>query len=253
MKKKYSYILNREIEEKERKKNDTIWVCWFQGIENAPVLCKTCVDRMKEVFGSKRIVVITEENYKQYADIPEYIVEKWKKGIISYAHFSDILRLCLLVEKGGTWIDATILLLSKNIPAYFTDSKLFVFADYISGLRPNIQNSYISAHSNSRILTCVRDLLFEYWKKENYAVNYSIFHLFFQMAEEKYATEWNEIFKYPNHCTHILRKDINRPFDPERFEEIKDVCPIQKLTYKKDYKNGPENSFYNELIINKRY
>ena len=249
LKKRYQYVLDKQIKQNDRKKGDKIWTCWFQGIENAPEVCQVCVKRMKQIFGEDKVIVITADNYMDYVDIPEYIVDKWKKGIIVYAHFSDILRLCLLVQHGGTWIDSTILLLRKNIPSYFYDSPLFVFADHISGLRPNIQNSYLSAYSNSRILTCVRNLLFEYWKKENYVINYSIFHLFFQMAEEKYADEWKEVYRYPNHSTHILRKELGRVFDKQRYEAIKDACVIQKLTYKKDFSSFEAGSFYDEIIV----
>ncbi len=249
LKKKYAYVLDRKIEERERQYDSTIWVCWFQGIENAPFLCQVCVKRMKKVFGEENVVVISKENFADYVDIPDYIVQKWNDGIISNAQFSDILRIALLSENGGTWIDATILILEDELPEYLYKGELFVFADHISGIYPNIQSSYMSAWSNSRLLICARELMYEYWKKENYLLDYSLFHLFFQMAEERYPDEWEKVYKYPNHSTHILRKNIFDPFDPSRYEQIKDVCPIQKLTYKKTIPDQIEGTFYKRLIV----
>ncbi len=250
LKKKYNDVLGREIPVSERRYNNTVWVCWFQGIENAPLLCQVCVARIREVFGEENVVIISKDNFREYTHIPDYIIEKWEKGIITNTHFSDILRVALLSENGGTWIDATILILQKDLPKYFYDSELFIFADYISDIYPNIQSSYISAYTGSRIMNCARELMYAYWKRENYLLDYSLFHLFFQMAEERYPDEWNKVYKYPNHSTHILRKSLFDQFDPDRFEEIRDVCPIQKLTYKKQIPEDCKGSFYDVLISN---
>ena len=249
LKKKYAYILDQEIPMMKRIPNRTVWIAWFQGIENAPLLCQVCVNRVKEVYGKENVCVITGDNFKEYVDLPDYIIDKWGKGIISNAQFSDILRIALLSEKGGTWIDATILVLKKDLPKYLFDSELFVFADHISGIYPNIQSSYMSAYQGSRLLLCTRNLIYEYWKRENYLLDYSLFHLFFQMAEERYPDEWDKVYKYPNHSTHILRKNIFDRFDIERLKQIIDACPIQKLTYKKEVPEDIQGTFYDELIF----
>ena len=41
-------------------------------------------------------------------ELPGYIVEKWGKGQIPAALFSDLLRLQLLIKYGGMWIDSTV-------------------------------------------------------------------------------------------------------------------------------------------------
>ena len=37
-------------------------------------------------------------------------MEKHKNNIIDNTHFSDLLRLELLIKYGGTWIDASVLI-----------------------------------------------------------------------------------------------------------------------------------------------
>ena len=248
LKKKFSYVLDKEIPIEERKRGDKIWTCWFQGMDNAPLLCQVGSSRMKQLFGEDNVVIITEENYKEYVDLPDYIIEKWKDGTISYTHFSDIIRYCLLYAYGGTWIDSTILILDNNYPSYFFDSELFLFADYISGTVPNIQSSFISAYSHSQLVGCVRELIFEYWKRENYTIDYNMYHMFFQMAEERYPIEWKKVYRFPNHCTHILRKYLFEPFDEKQYKQIKEMCPIQKLSHKKHVDGNISGSFYDVLI-----
>ena len=70
-----------------------VWICWFQGIENAPMIVKNCYESICYWLKDYEIVVITEENYKSYVQFPTVIEEKRKKGIITDAHFSDLLRL----------------------------------------------------------------------------------------------------------------------------------------------------------------
>ena len=88
--------------------SNKIWICWFQGIDNAPDLVKSCLKSVKRYFPDKEIILIDETNFLEYVNIPDYIIKKWKKGLISYAHFSDILRLEVLIAHGGLWLDSTV-------------------------------------------------------------------------------------------------------------------------------------------------
>ena len=55
----------------------------------------------------------------QYYQLPEYIIDKHKKGYISNTELADILRVSLLSDFGGIWIDATIF-----IPNHLPDDVL---------------------------------------------------------------------------------------------------------------------------------
>ena len=70
-------------------------------------IVKICVESIKKNAGDHRVIILTDDNYKQYVDIPEWVEEKKKKGVISRTHYSDILRLSLLARHGGMWIDST--------------------------------------------------------------------------------------------------------------------------------------------------
>ena len=107
MYKSYSWLkIELELNEMPSKK-DYVWFCWLQGIDSAPKLVQDCYNSIRYWLKDKEIIVITKENYKQYVEFPDYIIEKWEKGIISNTHFSDLLRLELLIRHGGLWLDAT--------------------------------------------------------------------------------------------------------------------------------------------------
>ena len=86
---------------KDRTIPRVIWICWFQGLENAPPVVKRCYESVKENLKCYTIHFLTAENMLEYADIPEGILQKWKKGIIGNAHLSDYLRSALLNKWGG--------------------------------------------------------------------------------------------------------------------------------------------------------
>lgn len=90
-----------------------IWVCWWQGLDNAPEIVKTCVESIKRNSGKYEVLIITDENYKQYVKFPDWLEEKRKHGIISKTIYSDLLRLNLLSTYGGIWIDSTFFVREK--------------------------------------------------------------------------------------------------------------------------------------------
>lgn len=82
-----------------------IWTFWWQGRDSMPPIVQKCFNRIKN--NNKNVILLTQDNYHQYANIPQGIYEKVIRGDLSFTHFSDILRLTLLAERGGMWIDVT--------------------------------------------------------------------------------------------------------------------------------------------------
>jgi hypothetical protein len=114
-----------------KKDKKYMWTCWFQGYDNAPPIVKACINSMYKYSDGYEVIVLTEETISDYVSMPDFIIEKYKAGIISPAHFSDLLRTLLLITYGGIWLDATVLL-TGNIPHYLLSSDFFVFQSSIS-------------------------------------------------------------------------------------------------------------------------
>jgi len=99
---------NLPIPEHGTDNSGTIWVCWFQGEENAPLLVKKCIESIRRNAGSHPVILITLENYMQYVDMPEHIMKLALENQITLTQLSDILRIKLLATHGGMWIDSTM-------------------------------------------------------------------------------------------------------------------------------------------------
>ncbi len=114
------YDFDRPLLESNLCIRDCIWICWWQGLDKAPELVKKCVESIQKNAGDHEVIIITEDNYKEYVNIPKWVEDKKNAGIISRTHYSDILRLSLLAEHGGMWLDATFFCVKPTINEYFS-------------------------------------------------------------------------------------------------------------------------------------
>lgn len=225
------------------KQDNNIWVCWMQGEEQAPAIVKTCINSIRKNASNHKVIIIDKRNYTNYISLPEYIVKKWESGIISDAHFSDILRTALLSEHGGVWIDSTVYLMDK-IPDYILEKDLFLFNYEDSKIMFKYNNWFIASNKNNPVMLSMRDLLYEFWKKNNKPKNYFIWHMLFNIVIDKYNYPITYI---PNSIGHLLVKIINDNYNDKDYALIKHICPIQKLSYRIE-KNSNDNTYYSYII-----
>lgn len=210
-----------------------IWVCWLQGVENAPKLVQVCVDSIKRYCGEYEVVELTEENISQYITLPNYIWEKYHTGIISRTHFSDVLRFALLTEKGGIWIDATTLL-TGVLPSYVTNVPLFVYHSDQTG-SSLLSVNFISCYKHHPLVEDTYHMILEYWQNENRTVDYNMTAVFWTIAtraNEQNAELWEQVLYVPTGLKEILINELNKPYTEERWQQICALSSIHKLTYK---------------------
>ena len=69
----------------DRKQSKIIWFCWLQGMEEAPNIVLACYNSIKRNIPDREIKLIDAKNWKEYVELPDFIVKKWEKGIIPVA------------------------------------------------------------------------------------------------------------------------------------------------------------------------
>ena len=201
-----------------------VWVCWFQGVEKAPELVKRCVKSIKH--STKHPVnIISNENIAEYCKLPEYIIEKYNKGIITNAQYSDILRMTLLSEYGGLWIDATVFI-PKRIPEkvfdydFYTCKRNLHSINYVSDYR---WTSFINGCKKGCLIQrAMRDLFFEYWKTENYLIDYLLVDYFMEVIyrNNPIAKKLIDDLPYNNSQIDCLQSVLNQAFDEDVFNKL---------------------------------
>lgn len=235
-----------------QKQSNKVWVCWLQGMEQAPMLVQRCCRSLQENLPDREIILLTEENYTQYVTFPAHITEKIASGVITRTHFSDLLRLELLINHGGTWIDATVFCSGGEIPQYMLNAELFVFQNLKPGLdghATSISSWFMTACTNHPILLLTRELLYSYWQKHNKMVDYFLIHDFFQLAIEAYPQLWSKVVPFSNATPHILLLRLFEAYDEGTYRAVCAQTPFHKLSYKFDQSlTEKENTFYARLM-----
>ncbi|SEA56593.1 Capsular polysaccharide synthesis protein [Oribacterium sp. KHPX15] len=259
LEKKYRYVL----EGFDRKYDDSlphesskkVWICWFQGMEQAPELVKKCYESINVNLSDREIILITSENMKQYVQFPEYIMNKWKSGVITNTHLTDLLRLELLIKYGGLWLDATVFCSEQecDIPEYFFNSELFFYQSLKpgrDGKSTYISSWLMSAKTNNKVLMATRELCYEYWKREKQMLDYFLLHDFFSIVLDRYPEEWKKVVPRDNATPHILLLRLFDLYDGDNWKAIKGQTPFHKLSYKfNKIEEQKQDTFYKTVIL----
>lgn len=251
LKHKYSFVIEQGETvtfDKSSESPKNIFILWLQGWGGVPPIVEACKSSVIEHMPDCKINLISEKNLFDYIDIPDYIVTKWKQGIISHAHFSDIIRTELLIKYGGFWLDATVFL-TDSIFEWVYKQKLLMFQYCnIHDITMVCNNWFIYSYPGHPVLVSIRDGLYEYWKKENKVKEYFIWHQFATLAFEKYPEALNEMPLLLNTAGNVLSSKLLNKFDEEEFNYIKSISPIHKLTYKKTLPDDISGTYYEKLL-----
>jgi hypothetical protein len=262
----YSEIISkfRNIEFKHSEnhfKSDSIpiWVFWYQDIQTAPELVRGCVENIvKKNVGTKyKVTLISKDNLSDYIKLPKYIYDKVETGIIELALFSDIIRICLIAKYGGIWIDSTCYCTSpiplevQKYPFYSCKS-----LNWNSALISHEQwaNYCLASNQSDYILyNFLREILFEYWKVENYPIDYLLTDYLIRIAYNSVPVVKEDIDNLPDNNLNRgkLLGILNNEYDPKKLKELNSNTWLYKLTYKHAFvkrTNDKTPTFYSVLI-----
>lgn len=232
--------------------NRTVWICWLQGMDSAPALVKRCFESVRAQFTDWTIVVLTSENLSEYVRLPEYILEKWKRGVFGAAHFTDLVRIDLLTRLGGLWLDATVLCTGGLSDEFIEKHDLFFYQI----LPPNALGRSIRASSwliwgkaGQPILCETRRLLWRYWKQEDALIDYYLLHHFIAMAMERFPEAARRIPPASSTPPHTLQFRLFDPYDEAVWAMLRRQSDFHKLTYRIDARDAARPGTFFDAII----
>lgn len=246
---------------KKTKKNldpNCIWIYWAQGWDNPPFHVEFCKNSVLKNANGRNVILISDENYRDYVEIPDYIEYKKKEGKITITHFSDILRFSLLADYGGLWLDASMFVMrpledhiyKKNfytikLKRDFTNNKI------ISKCRWTV-SCIGAANKNYELFILGRNFFFNYWKKETMLINYFWMDYFIDIILRENSKIKNDLqeIDYINQGIYELFNDINSSNLNLLKKEIYLKTDIYYLSWKKEYKKqiDGEKTIYSYFI-----
>ena len=249
-----------------------IWVFWWEGKENLPVICNTCYETIKYFSDGHKINFITKDNYKDFVNIPDYFIKKVEKKRYSLTFFSDVLRMCLLYEHGGLWLDLTVLLTKQLQPLPEICSHLGFWVPKDNGdiiqtcfgaknwiIREGRWLSFcIYTSKNNLLPEYARELFFEYTRKFNKLIDYFLVDYIISIAYDTNIDIRVMIDSVPDNNPKIHeilhRLNMNYEYNKKLFDEITEKNNFHKLNWKENfYENTEENKLTNYGYIIKNY
>ena len=221
-----------------------IWTLWWQGLDQAPEIVKTCLkSQQKNMIGEKfQYTIITKDNWQQYMELPNHIIEKVENGKITLTHFSDIIRAELIKNYGGVWIDATVFcnkkLNLKPATGLFTAKcsptpKSLTLGRWTGFL--------IGDKQGSKLFSFMSEAFSQYWKKYDSLVAYLLIDYIIAIAYKHFPEVHEEYEWIPVDQTGLwkmLRK-MNEKYDPNIWNQAVETADFWKLSYKDEFNGGP--------------
>lgn len=114
LEKNFIHLLRKYQNNTEREKREVIskdapiWVFWWQGREKMPEIIEMCLVSKIRNSGNHPVILLTEENIKNYIQFPEYVWNQFYRKQLRIQHLADMIRVQLIKRYGGLWLDASI-------------------------------------------------------------------------------------------------------------------------------------------------
>lgn len=242
-------------------KDAPIWFCWLQGENDLPIIPQLCLQSIRKHAGGHKVIVLTIDNYTEYVKIPNTLVEMYHAGKIKPAHFTDILRINLLAQQGGLWLDATMLV-TKDIPQEIFEYPFFSIKTenkgyFVSQCRWAV--FCLGTQKGNPLFTHLASLFEQYITKTDVFVDYFLFDNFIYMLYKRYPMIKEQIDNLPlnNPCVHDLAPLLCECVSDEKFDSItketylfklsyKQFKPIELISDKSNLYNKIKNDLYNQ-------
>lgn len=217
--------------------NAPIWYLWLQGEDKMPEIPQLCLYSIRKFSNGHPVLVLSWNNLHEYVDLPAYIKNLYNEGYITSTHFSDILRMALLSQRGGLWLDATVLV-TKPLPDEIFKEPIFSiknksFGYFVSDCRWT--GFCMAGWRNSVLARNVYEIFCEYWKRNKYLIDY----FFIDFVIDILYNSNNEIrnlideVPYNNENVHKLAPLLCKKFDETQFQELTKDTFLFKLNWRR--------------------
>lgn len=173
-----------------------IWSFWGQGRDCAPYIAEQCMRSWERRNPDWTLRVLDLKTLRRYVNIERFV--DLERQSMQFASFSDLLRILLLREYGGVWVDASVFcrvpldtwlpdVMQEGFFAFDKPSKSRMVASWFLASEPN--NPLVEQWCNSAL---------DYWSGRTAADDYFWFHKCFgsrYLAEQTFRDAWDAVPK----------------------------------------------------------
>ena len=201
------------------------------------------------------VIVITDENLSDYAHIPDWVLEKVHAGIMSRTNLSDLLRLSLLAEHGGMWLDATFFCAGSlgeymDLPIWSIKRPDYLHASVACGMFAGY--SLACKEDQRHPFVVARDFFLEYWRNSDRLIDYLLVDYLIVQAQRhdpSIAVAFASIEPNNPRCDDLI-SILDRPFDQSAWSELLLDTSLFKLTWKQEFSKQTDGgqTYYGKLL-----
>jgi hypothetical protein len=228
----------------------TIWSCWFQGREAAPHLVKRCFSSWERENPGWHFRCLDAVSLERYVNL-KGIVDLQSQSLTA-ASVSDIVRILLLHEFGGIWVDAT-LFCNRPLDEWLPGAMAEGFFAFAAPAPDRLLSSwFLSAVPNHYLVSTWCRRAIEYWSNRPKTEDYFWFHhLFGDMcnADETAAEAWLRVPKISADGPHALQSDgLMYRSQTDVIDSVDWTTPVFKLTQRLPEEGLPSESLLEYLL-----
>ncbi len=227
--------------------NKIIWVLWFQGWETAPWLVRKCLASWQVHNPGWDVRALDARTLQVYIELPDF-----DGRTIGPAALSDIIRIGLLREYGGVWVDATVVChrpLDAWLPAVM-DEGFFAFD------RPApdrlLSSWFLAAAEDNAIVARWHAATLDYWRRHQSADTYFWFHYLFGTIHDRHPEvrdSWDRVPRISADGPHALQMAGLLLDNAAKIDALlDDLPPVSKLTYRYDAAAETPQSLVRRLL-----
>lgn len=229
------------------------WSCWWHGMEEAPELIKACINSQKKYLPEEiELILITQDNYRNYVDFPQWLLDKVENGKVTLTTFSDVICASLLYKYGGIWLDSTILL-TESLPLEFWDYDVFTIREFRYCL------PFMGGKSGQKFYQFLMEGFFYYYKNYEYTKYYLLITYLLDIAMNKYPDIREKYNKLPVKSAGIsninnfdsLSYHMHETYTPKVYHKYMEGIYIHKLQRRFDRfgeKIHDSNNIYHYIL-----
>lgn len=200
-------------------------------MEQAPALIKACINSQKRYLPKEtELLIITRDNYRDYVDFPQWLIDKVEDGRATLTTFSDVIRASLLYKYGGIWLDSTILL-TEPLPLEFWDYDVFTIRELHYCL------PFMGGKPGQKFYRFLMEGFFYYYGNYDYTKYYLLVTYLLDIAMNKYPDIRKKYNRLPVKSARIsniknfdtLSYHMHETYTPDVYQKYMEGIYIHKL------------------------
>jgi hypothetical protein len=143
-----------------------IWMMWIQGLDAAPRIVKECNRSWVERNPGWEVRMLDLNSFREYVDLDAVVGAG--RADLGPAHLADIIRINLIADHGGVWVDGTCFCV-RPLDEWLDDYCRAGFFAFLGHRKDTpVSNWFMASHPGCYLTQTIRNEVNQFWKNNSY-------------------------------------------------------------------------------------